>query len=183
MNVLGWNYRLTEIQAAIGIPQLKKLDYFNSVRVGLADSLTEGLKQFDFITTPIVEKGCTHVYYLYPIRYHEERLGVSRSLFVKAMRAEGISINESYVKPLYLDPIYQQKIVYGNKGCPFSCSFYGKDIRYEEGLCPTTERLYYKEMIITDICKYPNSENEVEEFLAAVKKIANNIESLRNFEN
>ena len=183
INVLGWNYRLTEIQAAIGIPQLKKLNHFNTIRQKLAKSLTELLIEFDFLTPPIVEEGCTHVYYLYPVRFHAERLGISRSLFVKAMQAEGISLNEGYVKPLYLDPLYQQKIVYGSKGCPFSCSLYGKNVRYEVGLCPITELLYNKEMIITDICKYPNSEKEVEEFFTAVKKIINNLESLKNLEN
>lgn len=174
VNVLGYNYRLTEVQAAIGIPQLKKLDYFNSVRQKLAELLTKGLQQFDFLTLPVVEKECTHVYYLYPVRFHEEKAGISRSVFIKAMRAEGISLNEGYMRPLYLEPIFQKKIAYGNKGCPFSCPFYGQNIRYEEGLCPTAERLYFKEMITTDICKYPNTEKEVDEFIAAVQKIEDN---------
>ncbi len=179
VNVLGWNYRLTEVQAAIGIPQLKKLNYFNSIRQKLTMLLSEGLGQFNFLTPPVVEEGCTHVYYLYPIKFNEEIIGINRSLFVKAMRAEGISISEGYMNPIYLEPLYQKKIVYGDKGCPFRCSIYGRDIKYEEGLCPTAERLYNKEMLTTDICKYPNSEKEVEEFITAVKKITNNLSSLK----
>jgi len=179
VNMLGWNYRLTEIQAAIGIPQIKKLNYFNTIRKKLAGLLTEGLKEFDFITPPIVEEKCTHVYYLYPFKFHEERIGISRSLFVKAMRAEGISLNEGYVKPIYLEPLYQKKIVYGDKGCPFSCYLYQKDISYKKGICPTAERMFFKELITTDICKYPNSEREVEEFITALKKIKDNLFSLK----
>ncbi len=179
VNVLGWNYRLTEIQAAIGMPQLTKLNYFNTIRQKLAGDLTDELRQFDFLTPPAVEKGCTHVYYLYSIRFHEERIGIKRSLFVKAMKAEGISLNEGYVRPIYLEPLFQRKIVYGEKGCPFSCPIYGKRVNYEEGICPTTERLYNEEMITTDICKYPNSESEIVEFVTAIKKITNNLLSLK----
>jgi dTDP-4-amino-4,6-dideoxygalactose transaminase len=178
VNALGYNYRLTEVQAAIGIPQLKKLAYFNSIRQKLAGLLTEGLAQFDFLTPPVVEKGCTHVYYLYPFRFREEKAGISRSVFIKAMRAEGISLNEGYMRPLYLEPIYQKKIAYGNKGCPFSCPFYSQHLHYEEGSCPTAERLYFKEMITTDICKYPNSKKEIDEFISAVQKIEDNFLAL-----
>lgn len=179
INVLGWNYRLTEVQAAIGIPQLAKLDYFNSIRQKIAGQLTNELKQFDFLGPPIVEEGSTHVYYLYPIRFHEDRIGISRSLFAKAMKAEGISLSEGYMRPIYLEPLYQKKVVYGNRGCPFSCPFYDREVNYKEGLCLTTELLYNKEMITTDICKYPNSEKEVEEFATAVKKIIKNLSSLK----
>jgi|TARA_B100001964_G_C14232872_1_gene600900 dTDP-4-amino-4,6-dideoxygalactose transaminase len=179
VNVLGWNYRLTEVQAAIGIPQLAKLDYFNSIRQELSGQLTSELKQFDFLSPPIVEEGCTHVYYLYPVRFHEDRIGISRSNFIMAMKAEGISLSEGYMMPIYLEPLYKKKVAYGNRGCPFSCHFYDRDVDYGEGLCPTTERLYAKEMMITDICKYPNNEQEVEEFVAAVKKIMRNLSALK----
>ena len=182
INLLGWNYRLTELQAAIGIPQLKKLDYFNSIRQKLAGFLTKGLGQFDFLTPPVLEEGCTHVYYLYPIKFHEEKIGISRSLFVKAMCAEGLSLSEGYVKPLYLEPMYQRKIAYGNNGCPFSCPLYGRNVHYNSGLCPTAERLYFKEMITTDICKYPNNEREIHEFIEAINKILKNLSHLKKLE-
>lgn len=183
VNMLGWNYRLTELQAAVGIPQLKKLNYFNSIRQRLATLLTKRLKEFEFLAPPIVEEGCTHVYYLYPLRFRENKIKISRSAFVKAMRAEGISLNEGYVKPIYLEPLYQKKIAYGDKGCPFSCPFYNKKIDYKKGLCPIAERLYSSDIMTTDICKYPNSEREVDEFVKAVRKITANLTVLMNLEN
>lgn len=182
VNLLGWNYRLTDVQAAIGIPQLAKLDHFNSIRQKLATTLTNGLKQFDFLMPPIAERDCTHVYYLYPIKFVEEKLGISRSLFLKALRAEGISLNEGYLRPLYLEPMYQKKIAYGEKGCPFSCPFYKSKITYRKGDCRVAERMYERELFVTDICKYPNSEKEVYEFVEAVKKIADNISMLKKEE-
>jgi len=181
-NVLGWNYRLTEIQAAIGIPQLKKLDRLNDIRIKLAGMLSKQLKNYDFLITPMVRKDCSHVYYVYALRFRPELIGISRETFVKAMGAEGISVSSGYVKPLYLEPMYQSRIVYGGHGCPFSCSLYQGTVSYNPGLCPTAEKLYFKELITTDICKYPNGEREVNEFLEAVKKIADNVSELRKLE-
>jgi perosamine synthetase len=181
-NLLGWNYRLTEIQAAVGIPQLRKLDELNVIRIGLAGILSERLQEYDFLTTPLVRQNCSHVYYLYPLRFHRDRIGISRETFVKAMQVEGISLTQGYVKPIYLEPMYQKKIAYGARGCPFRCPWYDGLVSYDRGLCPTAERLHFEEFIITDICKYPNGEREVNEFVEAVKKIADNVHELVKME-
>ena len=49
VNMVGWNYRLTEIQAAVGIPQFKKMDELNAIRIKLAEMLSDRLKEFDFL--------------------------------------------------------------------------------------------------------------------------------------
>ena len=54
-------------------------------------------------------------------------------------------------------------------------------VLYERGLCPVAKRLHFEEIVTTDSCKYPNSEREVEEFVAALKKIKDNIEALKAF--
>lgn len=174
---LGWNYRLTEIQAAIGIPQLAKLDRFNQIRQKLAASLTAGLKEFDFLSPPVIEPTCKHVYYLYPIRFNEQKAAIPRASFAKALRAEGIAIAEGYSKPLYLLPMYQKRRAYGKNGFPFTLNTDAAP-DYSPGLCPVAERLYGHEILTTDICKYPNSEREVEEFVTAVQKVIRNRDKL-----
>ena len=171
-NQLGWNYRLSEIHAAIGRAQLPKLDRMNEIRVRLARRLSERLAGYDFLVPPREEPGCTHGYYLYPMRYLAEQLGISRDLFVRALQAEGVSVAGGYIKPIYLNPMYQRRLVYGRSGCPFTCGHYDGTPDYEPGACPVTERLYREEMLTTDICKYPNGESEVDEFVAAVAKVA-----------
>ena len=171
-NQLGWNYRLSEIHAAIGRAQLPKLDRMNEIRVRLARRLSERLAVYDFLVPPREEPGCTHGYYLYPMRYLAEQLGISRDLFVRALQAEGVSVAGGYIKPIYLNPMYQRRLVYGRSGCPFTCGHYDGTPDYEPGACPVTERLYREEMLTTDICKYPNGESEVDEFVAAVAKVA-----------
>lgn len=179
VNMVGWNYRLTEVHAAIGIAQLDKMGELNEIRTSLADKLTRDLSEFDFLIPPVVEDNCTHVYYLFPMRFLEDRIGISRELFVKAMSAEGVAIAQGYVRPVYWEPMFQEKIAYGSDGCPFKCPLYSGQVSYQHGICPTVERLHTKEILTTDICKYPNSEKEINEFVSAVKKVVNNIEQLR----
>lgn len=176
VNIVGWNYRLTELQAAVGIPQLEKMDFLVDERIKLARALTEALRQFPFLTPPIERPGCSHVYYLYPIRFDRDAAGFTRSQFVKTMQAEGISIGAGYVKPIYLEPMYQKRIAYGAKGCPFTCPMYDGAVidLYRKGRCPTAEKLYFEEILTTDICKYPNSSKEIEQFVEAVMKIWKN---------
>ena len=178
VNLLGWNYRLTEIQAAIGIEQLKKLETLSNKRKELALYLSELLKKFDFLRPPVIEEDCGHGFYLFPIRFFKEKIGISRKIFADAMKAEGISINEGYVKPIYLEPMFQKKLAYGENHCPFQCPMYKGTVNYTKGICPATETMYFEEMLVTDICKYPNTKIEVEEFVEAVDKIVFSLNDL-----
>jgi dTDP-4-amino-4,6-dideoxygalactose transaminase len=181
VNMLGWNYRMTELEAAIGKAQLRKLDFFNGHRQKLASVLTEALKEFDFLTTPSTRPGCTHVYYLYVLKFNETKLRIDRRTFAKALNAEGIPVDEGYVKPLYLMPMYQKRMAYGCDGCPFTCPYYSGRVNYDKGLCPVAERMYEKEVLTTNICRYPNTEEDVVDFARAVRKIVDNLDKLRAY--
>jgi len=174
-NMIGFNYRLTEVCAAIGLPQLEKLERLHEIRLRLADQLTRQLSEFDFLTPPAVSDGCTHAYYQYAMKFDEGSAGISRALFAKAMRAEGVSVAEGYLRPIYMEPMYQKRIAYGSGHFPFEET---ESVSYKVGLCPVVERLWKSELITTDICKYPNSEREVEEFVRAVEKVSSNINQL-----
>lgn len=173
-NILGWNYRLTEIQAAIGIEQLKKLDFFTSQRQNLASYLTEKLSKFNFLSVPSTRADCDHGFYLYPIKYDIKKIGISREIFVKALLSEGISVGEGYTKPLYLEPIFQSKNAYGSDA-------YKGDVDYSKGICPNVESMYYEKIITTDICKYPNTKEDIDEFATAVEKIFSMKDDLKSF--
>jgi dTDP-4-amino-4,6-dideoxygalactose transaminase len=178
VNLLGFNYRMTEIEAAIGIEQLKKLDKLTEPRIKLANYLTEKLSNIKGITPPEVKSYEKHVYYIYPIKYDENVTGISRDVFVNALNAEGIPFFQGYSKPLYLQPIYQKKIVYGEKGCPFTCQFYDKKINYEKGICPVVERLYEKELMYTNLCRPPLTFKDMDDIVKAIKKVISQKESL-----
>lgn len=177
-NIIGGNYRLTEIQAAIGIEQLKKLNYLLKKRNQLADFLHDEIKNIDCLETYIPEFDHEHSYYLFPIKFDESKAQISRSLFVKAVNmefldAEGwesVPLSEGYVKPLYFNPIYQNKIAIGTKGFPFS---YNKDVEYNytKGLCPIAESMYFKEMIITPLVREPLEISDMQDLIEAIKKV------------
>ena len=67
-DVLGYNFRMTDIAAAIGLEQLKKIDSFNAKRIENAKCLNEGLKDIEAIETPVLKDGCKHVYHQYTIK-------------------------------------------------------------------------------------------------------------------
>ena len=180
VNMLGFNYRMTEIEAAIGIEQLKKLDWLTSARIKLAYYLTEALSGIEGITTPAVSSSVKHVYYIYALKYDERAVGVPRAAFVKALEAEGIPFYQGYVRPLYLQPIYQKQIVYGEKGCPFTCRYYGRKISYKKGLCPVTERLHEKELLYTNLCHPPLTDKDMDDIADAIRKVIDNKSSLKN---
>lgn len=118
--IIGWNYRMTELEAAVGIAQFHKLNKLNDRRIELAEYLTKKLKQFgNIFTPPTISDYSKHVYFVYPFKFNSKVAGVSRNMFAKAMVAEGMPIGAGYVRPIYMEPMYQKLLGYGNEGCPF----------------------------------------------------------------
>ena len=112
VNMVGGNYRMPEMEAAIAIEQLKKLPKLLDQRIELANYLTEHLSKLEFITTPKVREGSEHVYYLYPLKYSEDVAGLSRSQYINNVNALGISLHKlagGYIKPLYKMPLFMEQ--------------------------------------------------------------------------
>ena len=179
-NIVGFNYRMTELESAVAIEQFKKLDFLNNHRIELAEYLTERLLRFNDLILPQIDKADKHVYFVYPIRIKVDAVGISRDIIVKALQAEGIPFGGGYVKPIYLEPIYQKKIAYGKNGCPFSCKFFEGEVNYKKGICPVSERLYEKELILTSVCKYPHTEDDMNDVVEAFGKVFDGLEELKN---
>ena len=87
-NMVGFNYRMTELSAAIGLVQLAAVEEHVACRQHLAERLSEGLSGLPGVTVPSVRAGCRHVYYLWGPRYDAALAGPSRNTFVQALRAE-----------------------------------------------------------------------------------------------
>ncbi len=177
-NMIGSNYRLTELQAAIGIAQLDKVGYLLALRNRLADYFTQGLQGLPGITPVQRTPGADHAYYLYPIKFDASVVGVSRDAFVKAVNAElphakhweQTVLAQAYVKPLYLAPLYQKKIALGSKGFPWTMNP-EVDYQYPKGLCPVVERMHEEHMIFTPIIREPLEERDIDDVIAAFKKV------------
>jgi len=103
---LGYNYRITNIQGAIGLVQLKSLEGFNQRRIENAEFLNENLKARG-LTTPFRESRVKHVYNQYVVRV-EDSFSASREKLMEYLGSKGIGCAVHYPKPVYRQPLYQQ---------------------------------------------------------------------------
>ncbi len=177
VNMLGFNFRLGEMEAAIGIEQLKKLSRLVAARSAAAEQLSRGLKDLTGLRTPIVENDCSHVYYMYPLIFDAKAAGTSRAKVLNALRAEGVEGNGGYCN-IHLLPIYQKKICYGSKGFPWTKENYAGNVSYEKGICPNAEELHENSYIGLELCLYEYSSSEVAQLISAFKKVWKNLEHL-----
>ena len=106
MQDLGFNYRLTDIQSALGLSQLGKLDRFISRRAELAALYSRLLSKYPFIKTPSVQPGRESAWHLYPVRIDFAGLGASRKDVFELMSAIGINLQVHYI-PVHLQPYYR----------------------------------------------------------------------------
>ncbi|OEF98878.1 UDP-4-amino-4,6-dideoxy-N-acetyl-beta-L-altrosamine transaminase [Vulcanibacillus modesticaldus] len=149
MQHLGYNYRITDIQAALGISQLAKLDKFLKLRQKYVKMYNEAFINIEGIQIPYQAKNVTSSWHLYVIRLKLDRLWVSRKEVFAALKAENIGVNVHYL-PVYFHPFYQ-------------------GLGYKRGLCPKAEKLY-EEMITLPL--FPKmSEEDVNDVIRAVKKV------------
>lgn len=146
---LGYNYRITDIQCALGISQMKKLPYFLERRKEIAERYQEAFADCDNIQRPYQKPGCENAWHLYVIRI---KGGKRKEVFEK-LREAGIGVNVHYI-PVYQHPYYQEH-------------------GYKDISCPNAEQ-YYEEAISLPI--YPAlKEAEQEYVIETVQKICKNL--------
>jgi perosamine synthetase len=117
---LGYNLRMTDIQAAIGIGQLERLDLMNQSRINNADYLSNQLSKIPHITPPYVKEGYRHVFHQYALTVDSD-FPVSRDELIKALNEKGIGARHGYPMPIYAQRLY-------------------RDMGYKEH-CPVTEQV------------------------------------------
>jgi len=148
---LGYNYRLTDIQCALGMSQLRKLSAWVARRQQIARRYDTAFAEVPAVKPLGVREEVSHAYHLYVIRLNTARLGATRSEVFAVLRAEGIGVNVHYI-PVHLQPFYRERL------------------GTEPGLCPVAEAAY--EQFIT-LPIFPRmSDDDVDDVVRAVHKIA-----------
>ncbi len=184
-NTHGFNYRMTEMEAAVGIEQLKKLPGLIDERLQNAAYFSSEIGKMNGIVPPFVEPGSKHVYYLQALKFDKQIIGVDRNTFVNAIKAEIPSavlredtplIGAGYVRPLYLQPLYQQRATH----CSFNCEKYKGQVDYSKGICPVAEKLHFEELITHEYIRPGMSKSDLDEVLAAFYKVAEHVDELRS---
>jgi dTDP-4-amino-4,6-dideoxygalactose transaminase len=150
--MMGWNYRLDELQAAFARSQLRRLDEMTAARQRNCEYLTKRLSELPGVEPPFVPPDRTHSYFFYVFRVKPQALGLEvpvaqlRDAIQKALAAEGVPVQRWQTVPVPGQSLFQIRDGYG-KGCPWSCPFARPGITYDEA-------------------EYPESQKLIEEFLA-----------------
>ena len=177
-NMLGWNYRMTELEAAIGRVQLRHLDEWNDIRIENAIYLSDHLAGSPLVP-PYVDEGVGHVYHIYGMLYDEERSGVPRSAILQALNSEGIPVTRGYPHPLYQNPLFQEGLVYGTEGCPFTCHHqHGREVDYRNVHHPVVERLSQR-AVWTNMIRPPFGLEDMRQVVEAIEKVFDHLPELR----
>jgi dTDP-4-amino-4,6-dideoxygalactose transaminase len=147
MQYLGFNYRLTDVQCALGLNQLKKLGRFLKRRREIVDRYDEAFKEIEEVKTPREDEGAKSAWHIYVIRLDLKKIKKTRAEIFETLRAKGIGVQVHYI-PVYYHPYY-------------------KSLGYARGSCPKAED-YYEGSITLPL--FPKmSDEEVEEVIESVK--------------
>ncbi|MGA3405424.1 MAG: DegT/DnrJ/EryC1/StrS family aminotransferase [Candidatus Bathyarchaeia archaeon] len=166
---IGYNYRMTEFQAAIGREQLKKLDRMIEMRRRNASYLTTHLRKTEGVSPPSEETWAKHVFYYYALRVDTKNLGVTRQQFEKALTAEGIPISPGRATTLInRTQLFTKKIGYGGTNYPFSLS---QGLDYSAQSFPVAEATDREVFWLTDALPIL-TRHDLDDIIAAVEKVS-----------
>lgn len=177
VNLVGQNFRMTELTAALGIAQLEKLDGNNAQRQANVRRIQEGLPDLPGLTmVPFPEGAVPHIL---PFLYDAVATGVDRDDVLRALRAEGIPVGSGYVRLMPENPIFQKKVAYGQGGCPWSCHLYGLRPDYGVKNFPVAKRLIDERFIWFYHIHAPNGPADIDQVIAAFCRVFGNLEQIR----
>jgi perosamine synthetase len=120
---LGYNYRLTDVQSALGLSQLAKLRARVARRQAIAHEYDRAFAAIPEVRPLSVRAGVSHSYHLYVVRVETARLACDRAMMFSALRREGIGVNVHYI-PVHLHPFYRQRFGAGPGLCPVAEAAY-----------------------------------------------------------
>jgi perosamine synthetase len=166
---LGYNYRMTEIQGAIGTVQLKKLDDYLAMRRKNSHYLAQILAPITGIIPPYEPPDCKHAFYKFIIRIDREILDTDAKTFVEALSAEGIPCSRRYPTPLHQQPIFVEKRGFGTTSAPFTHPWHPNEVTYGSG-SPVAERL--PEELVRLLMRPTFTKPDLEDIARGVEKVA-----------
>jgi perosamine synthetase len=166
-NIIGYNFRLGEIEAAIGIEQLKKLKKIVKKKQKTAKILFNGLKNLKGLNLPVIEKNFTHSYYVFAMSINTNIIKTKTSDIKNFLNEKGIKVSNKY-QNLHLLPIFQNKVAY-DKNFPWILN--KRKINYKKGICPNAEYLHDKAFIGLNLCNFDYSDQDMKFIIKCFKSI------------
>ena len=154
---VGFNFRLGEIESAIGLEQLKKLKYIIKKNRSVAKKLDIGLANLIGLQTPKIRKRATHVYYVYPLLIDQKKCGFEKYKLFKFLKSYGVPVSLKYVN-LHLLPILNKK-----KKLPWN--LVKKKYIYKKGDCPIAEDYQDNKYIALNMCSYNYTSENINDII------------------
>lgn len=173
-NIVGYNFRLGEIEASIGIEQLKKLKNIVKSRQRYALILTENLKNLNGLHVPKISKDYSHSFYYYGIRLDEDLSDHKIKQIKQKIREKKLPINFGY-QNIHRLPIFTKKIAFGTKGFPWSLKTNKNKVHYNKGICPVAEKLHDKYFLSIPLCGYDFNEKNIKYIIKTFQNIWRNL--------
>ena len=168
-NAIGFNFRMTELQAAMGVAQLRKLDKVNEWRNRNAQFLVQKLSTIPGLTPPCIAPDVQWACHVLAFLYDAERFGAPRELFLAALRAEGIPVGTGYVRAMYENPLFLRRIAYGDQGSPWT-DHHNPRV-YSHGQCPVISHLLNEQFLWFYHIAYPSTLDDMNDIVMAVQKV------------
>ena len=177
--ILGMNLRLGEIESALGANQLKKLNCAVESRRTSAERLTTGLRNLPGLSVPYLEKGNSHVYYIYGITIDSKVIDVPRENIIRALIAEGVPGLLAGYTNLHKLPLFGEQLTYKNNPLPYSLvpKKRAKELRGQKLV--VAEELHNSSFIGIKWCEFEYSNSEVDELIEAFCKVWANLNLIR----
>ncbi len=167
-NMIGYNFRMTEIDAAIGLAQLKKLKSTINKKKKIAKKISNGLKNLKGLKIPLIKKNCTSTFYNYALIIDDKIIVSNKKKIIKELRLNGIPVNGTYMN-LHLLPIFTKKVAYNLKNFPWSLN--KKKYSYKKGDCPVAERMNEKHYLGLNMWKYDYTEKDIRYIINKFKEV------------
>lgn len=162
---LANNYRMTELQGAVAVAQLEKLESIVARRRRWCESLSERLRGLPGITLPQPTPGCEPSWWFYMMRVVPDSLGANADAFAEALRAEGLPVSAHYIgQCVYQYPIFTDHSAFERGTHAYSAR------AYTEGLCPSAEMILDTSVVLAVNEAY--TDTDLEETAYAIRRVA-----------
>lgn len=177
VNMIGTNYRMTELTAALGIAQLMKLPENNRCRSDNARFLARELQDLPGLTMPRYTDGA--VPHIFAMTYDAAVTGVDRAKLLAALRAEGIPVGSGYLRLMPENPSFLHRIGHGRQGCPWTCGFYGREIDYRLDSWPVAKSGVAARFVWFYHIHRPNRIDDMRDVVMAFRKVWDRLDDLK----